>query len=109
LAPLSPPSPPPPPHTHPQVYLAKWRETTVAVKVLGAMGSASAPGLDDEFPDAAAAKRHPLHESLQKVRRAVQGWRGRRVQHAGQAWGRSGGVQSLRSPRRLGALCLPAP
>jgi hypothetical protein len=50
----------------PQVFLARWRETTVAVKVLGAMGAGAAPGLDEEFPDAAAAKGHPLYESLQK-------------------------------------------
>ena len=49
-----------------QVYLAKWRETTVAVKVLGALGAGTS-SLDDEFPDAAAGKTHPLYESLQKV------------------------------------------
>ena len=52
----------------PQVYLAKWRETTVAVKVLGSVGSANSTGLDDEFPDSSASlKLHPLYESLQKV------------------------------------------
>lgn len=51
---------------HAQVYLAKWRETTVAVKVLGALGAGTS-SLDDEFPDAAAGKTHPLYESLQKV------------------------------------------
>lgn len=49
-----------------KVFLAKWRETTVAVKVLGNLG-AGGSSLDDEFPDAAAAKGHPLYESLQKV------------------------------------------
>lgn len=53
-----------------QVYLAKWRETTVAVKVLGSIGTGTT-SLDDEFPDAATAKGHPLYESLQKVRRFV--------------------------------------
>ena len=66
-------------HTHhrtattPQVYLAKWRETTVAVKVLGNLGAGASPGLDDEFPDAASAAGHPLYESLQKVRRREGG------------------------------------
>lgn len=55
-----------------QVYLAKWRETTVAVKVLGALGAGTS-SLDDEFPDAAAAKTHPLYESLQKVRLGPRG------------------------------------
>jgi hypothetical protein len=57
-----------------QVYLAKWRETTVAVKVLGNIGGA--PCLDEEFPDAAAAKGHPLYESLQKVGGWMVGWAG---------------------------------
>lgn len=39
----------------------------MAVKVLGAMGTGTSPGLDDEFPDAATSKGHPLYESLQKV------------------------------------------
>ena len=60
-----------------QVFLAKWRETTVAVKVLGNMGTANSPGLDDEFPDAAAGKSHPLYDSLQKVGRLglLPAWR----------------------------------
>ena len=48
-----------------KVFLAKWRETTVAVKVLGSIGGGGSY-LDEEFPDAAAAKGHPLYESLQK-------------------------------------------
>jgi hypothetical protein len=38
----------------------------VAVKVLTNTGMASS--LDDEFPDAATARLHPLYDSLQKAR-----------------------------------------
>ncbi|KAL4452237.1 hypothetical protein ABPG75_007899 [Micractinium tetrahymenae] len=52
-----------------KVFLAKWRETTVAVKVLGSCGTTNtSPGLDDEFPEAEGqnARSHPLYQSLQK-------------------------------------------
>lgn len=49
-----------------QVHLAKWRETTVAVKVLSSTGVSSS--LEEEFPEGSpTARDHPLFESLQKV------------------------------------------
>ena len=89
--------PPPPPLPSParcagQVYLAKWRETTVAVKVL-AGAAEGAPHLNEEFPEGGAATTfggvaangdaarfpHPLYDSLRKVRggSVCVGWGGR--------------------------------
>ena len=50
-----------------QVHLAKWRETTVAVKVLSNAGLSDS--MEEEFPEQGGSpgQRHPLYESLQKV------------------------------------------
>ena len=54
-----------------KVYLARWREITVAVKKLSGSVGAN-PSLDEEFkpdhpgPDAADRRGHPIYESLQK-------------------------------------------
>ena len=54
-----------------KVHLAKWRETTVAVKVLAPLaGGVQGSGLDEEFPQqeghVSAGARHPFYDELQK-------------------------------------------
>jgi len=89
-----------------QVYVAKWHETLVAVKVLLDLEEAQ-----QQTPEAAWTLSNPILHNLQKVGGRAQGrggtgtaWQGRAEQgRAGQGCGCAAGVEGQHLIGRAGA------